>query len=461
MTNLSTIEADAALAAVSPEDLAQRLGSAIRFETISHEDPTQFNQDAFVGLHHYLEATFPRVHAALTRETAGRCSLLYTWRGQDPALAPVLLLAHQDVVPVEAGTEREWTYPPFSGQVEGGFVWGRGSLDMKSTLLGILEAAEALLATGFCPRRSVLFAFGEDEEVGGWKGAAQLAALLRARGVQPEYVLDEGLTITEGIVPKVRRPVALIGIAEKGCLSLELSVEVAGGHSMIPPQETAIGVLSAAIVRLERHPMPARLTGPAAQLMASLAVEMPPAMRLIMANRRLFGPLIVRTMTRTPSAAANFRTTTAATIFQAGVKENVLASQARAVVNFRLVPGDTIAGVIDRVRRTIADPRVRIVETGAMRSEPSPISDTASPGFQTVERAIARVYPGVAIAPSLVLGMTDSRHFAQLGCPCFRFSPLWNRPEDLSRTHGVNERIGVDHYARAVQFYMQLIRAAA
>ena len=460
MASLSTSESDAALAAVSPQDLAQRLGRAIQFQTISYEDPAQFDHDAFTGLHHFLEAAFPRVHAALTRETVGRYSLLYTWRGQDPALPPVVILGHLDVVPIEAGTEGEWACPPFGGLVDGGFVWGRGALDMKSAVLGVLEAAEALLATGSCPRRSVLFAFGEDEEVGGWNGAMQLVALLRARGIQPEYVLDEGLTISEGIVPNVRRPVALIGIAEKGYRSLELSVEVGGGHSSMPPRETAIGILSAAIARLERHPMPVRLTRPAAQTMACLAGEMPPAMRLIAANQRLLGPLIARMIARSPSGAATVRTTTAPTIFQAGVKENVLPTRARGVVNFRLLPGDTIASVIDYVRRTVADPRVQVVETGAFRSDPSPVSDTASSGFQAVERAIAHVYPGVAVAPGLVLVGSDSRHYAQLGCPCYRFSPLWHRTEDLGRIHGVNERIGIDHYARAVEFYTELIQAS-
>jgi len=461
MASLSTSESDAALAAVSPQDLAQRLGRAIQFQTISYEDPAQFDHDAFTGLHQYLEAAFPGVHAALTRETVGRYSLLYTWQGQDPALPPVVMLGHLDVVPIEPGTEGEWACPPFGGLVDGGFVWGRGALDMKSAVLGVLEAAEALLATGFCPRRSVLFAFGEDEEVGGWNGAVQLVALLRARGIQPEYVLDEGLTISEGIVPIVRRPVAMIGIAEKGLRSLELSVEVSGGHSSMPPRETAIGILSTAIARLERHQMPLRLGGPALQTMARLAGEMPPAMRLIVANRRLFGPLLTRMLASAPSGAATVRTTTAPTIFQAGVKENVLASRARAVVNFRLLPGDTFASLIDHVRRTVSDPRVRVVETGAFRSDPSPVSDTVSLGFQTIERAIVQVYPGVAVAPGLVLVASDSRHYAQQGCPCYRFSPLWMRPEDLSRIHGVNERIGVDHYARAVQFYTQLIRASA
>jgi carboxypeptidase PM20D1 len=460
MTGSATFEPGATLPGVSEREPAQRLARAVQFQTISYEDPAQFDDEAFTGLHHYLEAAFPRVHAALTRETIGRYSLLYTWPGQDLALAPVVLAGHLDVVPVEAASESDWTFPPFDGRIDGGFVWGRGSLDDKAAVLGILEAAEALLSVGFCPHRSVLFAFGEDEEVGGLNGAAQLAALLRAQGIQPQYVLDEGLAITDGIVPNVSRPVAMIGIAEKGYLSLELSVEVGGGHSSMPPRETAIGILSAAVVRLEGHPMPARLAGPAAQMMARLAGEMPRAIRLVMANQRLFGPLIVRIMARSPSTAASIQTTTAPTIFQAGVKENVLCSRARAVVNFRLLPGDTIAGVTGRVRKTIADPRVTVAETGVMRSEPSPVSDTASPGFRAIEQAIARVFPGVAVAPGLVLGGTDSRHYAPLGCPCYRFMPLWVRPEDLGRMHGVNERIAVDHYARAVEFYTELIRAS-
>lgn len=459
MASSSTFRSEAALAA-SPQDLAQRLGRALQFQTISYEDPAQFDHDAFTGLHRYLEAAFPRVHSALTRETVGRYSLLYTWQGQDPTLPPAVMLAHQDVVPIEAGTEGEWAFPPFGGLVEGGFVWGRGALDMKSALLGVLEAAEALLATGFSPRRSVLFAFGEDEEVGGWNGAAQLVALLRARGIRPEYVLDEGLVISEGIVPNVRRPVALIGIAEKGFRSLELSVEVSGGHSSMPPRETAIGILSGAIARLESHQMPIRLSGLAVQTMDRLAGEMPPAIRLFVANRRLFGSLLARSLARSPSGAASVRTTTAPTIFQAGVKENVLPTRARAVVNFRLLPGDTLASVTDHVRRTVADPRVQVVETGPFRSDPSPVSDTASFGYQAIERAIAQVYPGVAVAPGLVMVASDSRHYAVLGCPCYRFSPLWIRPEDVSRTHGLNERIGVDYYARAVQFYAQVIGAS-
>lgn len=459
MPTLSAVMPNAAQPAVSPLERARRLAQAIQFQTISHQDPAQCDPEAFRGLHGYLAAAFPRVHSVLARETIGRHSLLYTWPGQDTTLPPIVLAGHLDVVPVEPGTETEWTYPPFAGCIEDGFVWGRGTLDDKEAVLGLLEAAEALLAAGFTPQRTVYLAFGEDEEVGGQNGAAQVAACLLARGIRPAYVLDEGLAVTEGIIANLRRPVALIGIAEKGYLSLELTVEVPGGHSSMPPRETAVGILSAALARLERHPMPARLDGPCAQLIARLAPDMPPAPRFLMSKPRLFGPLITRVLARAPSTAAMLRTTVAPTIFQAGVKENVLPTRARAVVNLRILPGDTIAAVTDRVRRTVVDPRVHVAEAGAIRAEPSPVSDCHAPAFRALEGVIGRVFPGVAIAPSLVLGATDSRHYAPLGGPCYRFSPIWVRPEDLSRVHGTDERIGVDDYARAVDFYMQLIQA--
>lgn len=464
MSDQATLESTHTRPGGSPLDMAGRLAGAVRFQTISHQDPAQDDAAAFRGLHAYLATAFPRVHATMAREVIGRSSLLYTWPGRDPAPAPILLTGHQDVVPIEPGTENDWLFPPFAGSIEQGFIWGRGTMDDKAALLGLLEAVESLLAAGFVPARTILLAFGDDEEVGGVNGAAQLVAHLRARGIRPEYVLDEGLSVTEGIVANVRRPVAMIGVAEKGYLSLELSVQVPGGHSSMPPRDTSIGILSAAIARLAQHPMPARLVEPAAQLVACLAADMSPAARLLLSSRRLSGPIVTRLLDRSPSTAALLRTTIAPTIFEAGVKENVLCGQARAVVNLRILPGDSIAGATEHVRRAIADPRVRIAPTGVMRGEPSSVADTDAPAFRAVEQAIRAVFggpdgQGVLIAPGLVLGGTDCKHYAALGGPCYRFSPLWVRPDDLARVHGTNERIAVDHYARVVEFYMRLIQA--
>jgi len=244
-----------------PAGAAERLAGAVRIPTISHEDPAAFDAGAFQTLHAYLSTAFPRVHAQLRRETVGTHSLLYTWQGTDSSLKPMLLMGHLDVVPVEPGTEGQWQERPFSGRIADGFVWGRGAIDNKLSVLGTMEAVEMLLGEGFRPARTVYLAYGHDEEVGGARGAREIAALLKRRGVQLEMVLDEGGVIGDRLFPGVSAPTALVGIAEKGFVSLELSTRAAGGHSSLPPRQSAIGILSAAVARVEDNPMPARWRG--------------------------------------------------------------------------------------------------------------------------------------------------------------------------------------------------------
>jgi carboxypeptidase PM20D1 len=234
----------AAAIAVDNDQAAGRLALALRFRTVSQEDPDQFAGDVFQAFQAWLAETFPRVHASLQKGTVGGFGLLFTWPGSETALRPVLLMAHQDVVPVNPETEPDWTHPPFAGEIAEGHVWGRGALDDKSSLMGILEAVEALLAAGFQPRRTLYLAFGQDEEIGGTQGAARIAGLLRSRQVRLEYILDEGGFVAKGLIPGVAAPVALVGIAEKGYLTLELSVAGEGGHSSMPERQTTIGILS-------------------------------------------------------------------------------------------------------------------------------------------------------------------------------------------------------------------------
>ena len=235
------------------DEIVTRLSEAIQFKTISFESGTESNTDPFRDFHAFLAKSFPRVHAQLTREVVNDYSLLYTWKGKDDRLKPILLMAHIDVVPVDPDSEKLWTHAPFSGKVADGYVWGRGTMDDKVSVLGILEAVEKLLADGFQPQCTVYLAFGHDEEIGGQQGAAKIAALLSQRNVQPEFVLDEGSAITDGIIPGVAAPVAMIGIGEKGDLSLQLTVTSPGGHSSLPPSESAIGILSRAIDKVETH----------------------------------------------------------------------------------------------------------------------------------------------------------------------------------------------------------------
>jgi carboxypeptidase PM20D1 len=438
--------------------MAERLAQSIRYQTVSHQDPAQFDGQEFLRLHEYLEQAYPQIHTRMTREVVGDYNLLYTWSGQDQDLKPILLMAHIDVVPADSGPEGGWTHPPFDGQIADGFVWGRGTMDDKNSVLGILEAVEALLREDFQPRRTIYLAFGHDEEISGHQGAAKIASLLHSRGVELEYVLDEGLSVVEGVVPFISKPVAMVGIAEKGYLSLELSVKGSPGHSSVPPQETPIGILSTAIRKLERNQLPLRIEIPARQMFSALAPEMGFGMRVVFANLWLFGGLVKWVFSRTPTTNALIRTTTAPTMLQAGVKENILPAEAKGVVNFRLLSGDTIASVTEHVRRTIGDTRVEIRPLEGLTGEASFVSATDAPGFGALVRTIHQTYSGVVITPGLVLGATDSRHYAELTDSIYRFSPLWVGPGDLERVHGTDERISITDHERSVRYYIQLIR---
>ncbi len=436
----------------------ERLSAAVQIPTVSVAESPGADFSNFVRFRECLAASFPRVHRQLTRDVISGHSLLFTWQGLESAARPLLLMGHMDVVPVEPGTEAAWTHPPFSGDVAEGFVWGRGTLDDKSGVLAVLEAVEGLLEHGFQPRQTVFLAFGHDEEIGGQAGAARIADLLSSRGVRLEYVLDEGLAVTQGIVPGLEAPAALVGIAEKGFVSIELSAEAAGGHSSMPPPSTAVGVIAAAVHSLEKNPMPASLDGPAALLFERLGPEMPFLTRLAIANRWLFDRMIISKLSSGEATNALVRTTTAATVIEGGVKDNVLPARARAVVNFRIKPGDTIDGVVAHVKRSVADPRVtiKLLDPGGARNA-SPVSTTTSAGFLTIERSIRQVFPGTLVAPSLVLGATDSRAYERIADDVYRFLPYVIGPDDTSRVHGTNERISVESYRNCVRFYAQLL----
>jgi carboxypeptidase PM20D1 len=374
----------------------------------------------------------------------------------------VVLLAHQDVVPVEPGTESSWEHSPFAGDVADGFVWGRGALDDKLNLFGQLEAAEALLHEGGVrPRRTILFGFGHDEELGGPGGASRIAALLASRGVKPLLVLDEGGSILQGVVPGVEAPVAAVGISEKGYLSLELEAEGQGGHSSMPSPESAIGILAKALRVLEQTPMPARLDGASrAMLEDGVGPEAGFPYRLVYANLWLFGPVLERVLARMPSASAILRTTTALTQLSAGLKDNVIPSKARAVLNFRILPGDSIEKVRAHVVKTVNDPRIAVRALPRQR-EPSPLSRSDGEGWELLARSIREVRPDAVVAPYLMLAGTDSRHFRGLTENVYRFMPLRLTLDDTKRIHGTNERVAVEEYADLVRSYRRLLENAA
>ncbi|MDT8998601.1 M20 family peptidase [Paucibacter sp. APW11] len=442
--------------AVDEHAAAEHLAAAIRHQTISAEGEAR--RDQFMALHAQLQRDYPRLHALLRREQVGASSLLYSWPGSDAAAKPVLWLAHQDVVPVAPGTESQWQQPPFAGVVRDGYIWGRGAWDNKSNLISQMEALELLAASGFKPRRTLYLAFGADEELGGLQGAAVIAKLLQSRGVKLESVLDEGLVITEGIVPGLKPPAALIGIAEKGYLSVELKALSTPGHSSMPPTpgSSAIGMMAQALQQLDQHQLPAGLRGIAREMFETLAPEMDGFQRVALSNLWLFGPVVQRQLEAKASSNALLRTTTALTIVKAGNKDNVLPGEAEATVNFRLLPGDSIAAVLGHVRQALPDANRFTLSTVPGSSEPSPVSPSDAPAYQQLARGIREVFPGTLVAPGLMTAATDSRHFAALSEHIYRFSPVRAGPDDLARFHGTNERIASRNLVEMIRFYHRL-----
>ena len=428
----------------------QRLATALTYSTVADSAP---DADNFIGLRGYLKTAWPTVDEKLQREEVGE-SLLFTWSGSDRAAAPVVLMAHQDVVPVAPG---KWTQEPFKGQISDGFVWGRGALDDKASLCAILEAVSSLLAEGFAPRRTVYLALGDDEEVKG-SGATAIVNLLASREVKPRWVLDEGSGITDGVVKGLSVKAALIAIGEKGFFTVELKVEGEGGHSSMPPKQTQAGILAAAITRLEANPFPASFDGPVGEFFDTLAPQMPFGPKLVLSNRWLFGPLLKRQMLATPATAATLRTTTAVTMLASGVKDNVLPATAWAAVNFRIRSSETRESVLTRVREVVDDPRVTVTGRDAtLSSDPSAVSPVDAAGYRLIERTIRGVFPGTIVAPNISNGASDSRFFTRISAQVYRFVPVVLRPEDLPRIHGVDERVSVAAYADMVRFYRQLL----
>jgi carboxypeptidase PM20D1 len=456
-----TLSRDAAITPVPPVaalDVAQHLARLVRFKTVSyggglHEEDKNAELDAMRG---WMEATYPHFHGATAREMIGR-SLLFTWKGADPRLPPILLMAHMDVVPVVPGTDTLWQHDPFSGDIAGGYVWGRGSIDDKGSLVCILEAAERLAAVGFTPARTILFSFGQDEEVGGSNGTAQVARALAARGVHLSFVLDEGGSIQLEPYPGVHRPTAVVAVAEKGYLSLELVAHGTGGHSSRPSNDLAIERLSKAIVAVVGHPFTSGLDDVQRRKLAVIAPYTPFATRFVLANLWLTAPVVTHQMNAVPDTAARLHTTISPTIVAGGVKDNVLPPVARAVINFRLHPRDSIAEVIAHVEHAIDDPKVDVVQMMETNNEASRISDMDGPGYKFIEREIRDTFD-VPVAPDTTTGATDSRHYLPLADAVFRLDPFHLAPEDSARVHGTNERLAISDIVQGTQFYMRLMK---
>ncbi len=446
----------------SPTALGQafltHLAEAVQIPTVSYEDTNRVDFDRFAEFRDFLVHTYPLTHERLDRELVADHSLLYTWTGTDESVKPIVLMAHQDVVPVEPGTEGGWEEPPFSGGQTEHYLYGRGALDDKGSLIGIFEAVESLLDDGFEPRPTVFIVCGHDEEVGG-TGAAATAALLQERDIHCSFVLDEGGAVAVDFLPGVDVPVALVGIGEKGYVNIELTARGHGGHSSAPPPSTAIGMVAAAVKAVEDHPMSARLEAQRG-FFGALADLMPGPKAMPMKRPDLFGAVIDRRMSAQPTTNALIRTTGAATMMSGGVKPNVLPQEAMALVNFRVMPGDTVEDVVDHVR-SVVGPDVEVaVSQSSFAADPPPLSDPDSPEFNLVAEVVREHFDVGAVAPWILTGATDSRHFVPVADQVLRFVPLVATADDFKRFHGTGERIRRADADAAVGFYRSLLERA-
>ncbi|OFC70297.1 M20 family peptidase [Alteromonas confluentis] len=435
--------------------LAAQLSEAITFQTISWESGNPDDYASFIALQQWLETTYPNVFAQLELTRINTHTLLLRWQGSEATGQPVLFSAHYDVVPVNPGTENEWTHSPFAGDIADNYVWGRGALDDKSAVVGLMASVSGLLKTGFTPKQDIYVALTHDEELGSEDGAVALTQWFRDQSITPAWSLDEGSFVLDGIVPGVDKGIASINVSEKGYLTLKLIAHGEGGHSSMPPENTAVTVLAEALVKLKDAPLPGGLEGISEKMYGDIARNMDFSKRLLFANLWLFKPLLSSVLDDTKSGNAMMRTTTAPTMLSGSVKSNVLPATATATINFRLHPRDTVEDVVNWVTAAIDDERID-VKMGEF-TEASPVAATDNDGFTQLVQTTRAVYPNTIITPGLTIAATDSRFYGDI-TNAYRFNPMVINNDDLEGFHGTNERISIENLVRATQFYTALMQ---
>ena len=445
----------------------QTLSEAITFRTVSYGDERDANLTAKIEFGQFLEAAFPAVHKSplVNRAIIGGASLLYEIRGENPDLKPYLLISHLDVVPAE--NEDEWDQDPFAGAIEGDFLFGRGTLDIKSSVIGILTALEMRITQDRNPERSIFLFFGHDEETGGHKGAHEAASYLQDRGVELEFILDEGAAVLRNFYPGVDKDVCIVGVAEKGFLTVQVEASGSAGHSSMPSEDTSIGNLAKALTALQENPLPYHFSSGDLnrETFEWLAPYFPFGTRLALTNIWLLKPAVLSVVTSSPETRALARTTTAFTVVSGGIKDNVLPKFSKALVNHRLHPNDDAESVLkwDRnVAERVQGVKVRVKP--GWKNEPSPVSPHGQKDatYHVIKSSIHSVMPDALVVPYLTPGGTDSKHFVELTDRIYRFVPyiLDKDRNDAKRIHGINERIAIGDLPNFVKFYWAVIELA-
>jgi carboxypeptidase PM20D1 len=436
-----------------------RFRELLRIPTVSHANESEIDWSAFDDFSSALERLYPATHRVLEREVVAGHSLLYRWPGGTHG-DPLVLMAHIDVVPV---VDSEWSHPPFAAEIVGegadAAIQARGAIDDKGALVAILEAIEQLVEAGFTPQRDVYLSFGHNEETAGG-GAQAVVEVLDSRGIRPSLVLDEGGAVVDGVIPGVTVPTAMVGVAERGVMTLWLTAREQGGHASTPPALPATVRLARAIDRLHRHPFPRRIAAPVRAMLATVAPHAPQPLRAVFRSLSVTGPLVSAVFSRLgPEMNAIVRTTAVATQLTGAPGENVLATSARAAVNIRLLTGDTVAGATRHARRAIADDGIELeVRHG---TDPSPVSPWRGEPWRRIALAVADALgEDVVTTPYLQLGASDSRWFTAISDGVYRFTPFHLTRAERDALHSHDERIRIDVWLRGIGFYRALVAAS-
>ncbi|UXI20335.1 peroxisomal N(1)-acetyl-spermine/spermidine oxidase [Sarcoptes scabiei] len=443
---------------IQGDDILKRFSEALQIKTIT-KDIRVYDRNELKNFAAFLRKNFPLIHSSsfIKLETVNNYSLLYYVQGNDSSLKPYLLCSHMDVVPVEL---EKWDIDPFAGEIKDGFIYGRGAVDVKDTLMAIMESLEYLLKHNFMPIRSFYIAFGHDEEGLGLDGAAEIAQAFRRKDIKEfEFLLDEGTIILHNSIAGIKENTALIGVSEKGYVTVRLKVQSSVGHSSMPTYETAVSVLAKAVAKFNSWAHPSHFGhGPEKKMIEEFALFAQYPYKIIYSNLWLFGPLLNWILSNNPQSNSMVRTTSAATVIRGGFKENVMPSESEALINHRVHPNQKVAEVIEFDRRLINDDRVEI-EIKDDFIEPHPISPYGLDafGYQTIKKSIEQVFPETITIPSIMLASTDTRWYLPFTKSVYRFSPAFLHQNEMKIFHGHNERISIDNYLKIVNFYHHLM----
>jgi carboxypeptidase PM20D1 len=438
---------------VDKDSVATHLSEAVKFKTVTLQNPLD-ETEIFYQYQEYLERTYTHVFSIAKKKLVNRYSVIYVVEGSDSSLLPAAILAHQDVVPAP---EEGWIVPPFSGAIMDGYVYGRGSQDMKSQMIAALEALDILLKDGFTPKRTIYFCFGHDEELRGTEGALQISKYLQEQGVRFEFALDEGGTILNGKMLGIDNKIALIGICEKGYADFVIEVEKPGGHASSPTRRTAVGILAEAIYDIEMCPRSTYFAQPTKDLFKAVAPYMKPIFKFLFVNRDILSPLLRLVLSKAdPLTNSLVRTTMAPTQARGADAPNVLPSKAVANVNCRINTGETVVQIKKYIEKIVGDRANVRVDVGSV--DPSPVSNIKCAAYDVLTKTISEVYGGYVTAPFLFIAATDSKHYYPLTNNVYRFTPFEKTEDDASRIHGINERQDINALAMGVEFYIRLYK---